>query len=224
MLITDKGKPQTARVRGAWPAVGDMNGVWPGAMGAEMSDLEHRMHGVGLAPSAWVTRCARLVRRGARVLDLACGGGRHACWLAGQGLRVVAVDRDADVLGGLAGVEGVDPRCLDLEAGDWPLKGERFDAVVVTNYLFRPRFDDLLDSLAPGGVLIYETFMVGNERFGRPARPEFLLRPGELLDRVREGFTVVAFEQGIVSRPREAAVQRVCAVKSSGALLALPGA
>ncbi|AYH44579.1 class I SAM-dependent methyltransferase [Azoarcus sp. DN11] len=154
-----------------------------------------------------------LVVPGGAVLDYACGGGRHARLFAAQGFRVVAVDRNAEALATLAGVPGIETRCADLEEGAWPFAGQRFDAVVVTNYLFRPRLGDLLACVAPGGVLIYETFMLGNERFGRPSSPEFLLRPGELLERIGAGFSVVAFEQGVVARPRAAVVQRVCAAR-----------
>lgn len=166
-------------------------------------------------PSPWVTRFAPLIATGGEVLDYASGGGRHARWLAVRGFRVEAADRDGVVLELLAGLPNVQPRVADLETGPWPYAGRRFDAVVVTNYLFRPRLAELLRLLGPGGVLIYETFMVGNERFGKPANPDFLLRPGELLDLVRPGFNVVAFEQGEVAQPRPAVIQRICAVKAA---------
>lgn len=166
-------------------------------------------------PSPWVTRFAPLIARRGEVLDYACGGGRHARWLAARGFRVEAADRDGVVLELLAGLPNVQPRVVDLEAGPWPYAGRRFDAVVVTNYLFRPRLAELPRLLGPGGVLIYETFMVGNERFGKPTNPDFLLRPGELLDLVRPGFHVVAFEQGELAQPRPAVIQRICAVKGA---------
>lgn len=172
--------------------------------------------------SAWVRRFAPLIRSGGAVLDLACGRGRHARWLAARGWRVLAVDRDAEALSGLAGWPGVDTVCADLEGGEWPLAGREFDGIVVTNYLFRPRFAALRACLKPGGVLIYETFMCGNERFGRPANPEFLLRPGELLERLAGAFAVVAFEQGVVQVPRKAAIQRICAVEGGDASWELP--
>lgn len=175
-----------------------------------------------LAPSPWVMRFLPLVTAGGTVLDFACGGGRHARLFAGRGFRVEAVDRDVEALASLREVPGVDVREADLEEAPWPLAGRSFDGVVVTNYLFRPRFDDLLGCVGPGGVLIYETFMLGNERFGRPANPEFLLRPGELLERLGKSFTIVAFEQGIVERPRAAAVQRVCAARRPADGVALP--
>lgn len=175
-------------------------------------------HATTGTPSAWVLRFAALIAPGARVLDYACGGGRHARWLAARGAHVVAVDRDAAAVDGLRGVDGVAPRRLDLEAGDWALAGERFDAVVVTHYLHRPRLAELFELVRPGGVLIYETFMLGNERFGKPSNPEFLLHPGELLARLPAGWSAVAFEQGEVSSPRPAVIQRLCAVRAETAV------
>lgn len=155
-------------------------------------------------------RFATLAPIGGRILDLAAGAGRHTRMLLDMGLQVEAVDRDIAALLPLAG-----PRCevraIDLETGDaWPLDGG-YDAIVVTNYLYRPLLPAIVAALAPAGVLMYETFMLGNERFGRPRNPEFLLRPGELLD-VCTGLTVMAFEQGRVSAPRPAMVQRIAAV------------
>ncbi len=169
----------------------------------------------GPAPSDWVVRFAPLLDRGARVLDYACGSGRHARWLAERGLRVDAIDRDHAALERLQGLEGLRVRELDLEGDIWPLEGECYDAVVVTHYLHRPRFDALLALLRPGGVLIYETFMAGNERFGKPSSLAFLLQPGELIERLRHGWTLVAFEQGEVAVPRPGVIQRVCAVKGN---------
>ena len=182
------------------------------------------LHNEPLAPSAWVERFASLIPAGAEVLDFACGGGRHARWLAQRGLRVEAVDRNAESLASIAGLRGIDVREADLENGPWPYGDKRFDAIVVTNYLFRPRLGAMLDCLAAGGVLIYETFMLGNERFGKPSNPEFLLRPGELLERLHDGYTVVAFEQGEVASPRPAMIQRVCAIRGANATVRLPGA
>ena len=167
------------------------------------------------APSAWVTRWADRVPAGGRVLDVACGKGRHARFFAGRGHPVDAVDRDPDVLVWLAGIPGVTPRCLDIEAGPWPYAGKRFAAIVVANYLHRPLFPHLLAALAPGGVLIYETFAVGNERFGRPSNPDFLLKPGELLEAFRGQLKVIAYEELEVSEPRRAVVQRICAIKDA---------
>lgn len=173
-------------------------------------------------PSPWVQRFSALIQDGGEVLDFACGAGRHARWLALHGFRVEAVDRNADALRALSGVERVQVTEADLEQGAWAYEGRQFDAVVVTNYLFRPRFDALLETVRPGGVLIYETFMHGNAQFGRPGSPDFLLAPGELLHRCTNGWRVVAFEQGIVSVPRPAAIQRICAVRGADAATTLP--
>lgn len=166
-------------------------------------------------PSAWVRRFAALVRPGARVLDVACGRGRHARYLASRGLRVQAVDRDAEALAALAGVPGVSTLQADLEGAPWPFADGGFGAVVVTNYLHRPLFPALLRALAPGAVLIYETFASGQERFGRPSSPAFLLQPGELLGRVA-GLHVVAYEDLLTPAP--ARVQRICALAPEEAL------
>jgi len=170
------------------------------------------MHSPLAAPSAWLTRWTHLIRPGGRVLDLACGSGRHAAWLAGQGFAVLGVDRDAEAVAGLpAGVTG---RVADLEQGSWPLADAgQFDAVVVTNYLHRPLWPHLLDALAPGGLLIYETFAAGNETLGKPSRPDFLLQPGELLDVTRGRLRVVGYEDGTLTAPKAAYVQRICAVR-----------
>lgn len=164
------------------------------------------------APSAWITRWTHLIKPGGRVLDLACGSGRHAAWLAAQQFSVLGVDRDAEVIAALPG--GIEGRVVDLEQGAWPLAGAGpFDAVVVTNYLHRPLWPHLLEVLAPGGVLIYETFAAGNETVGKPSRPDFLLRPGELLDVVRGTLRVIGYEDGTLEVPRTAFVQRICAVR-----------
>lgn len=163
--------------------------------------------------SAWVARFAPLIAADACVLDLACGYGRHARFFAARGNHVVAVDRDAAALATLAGDERIATRALDLEAGRWPLPGERFDAIVVTNYLHRPLLPFLLAALADDGVLIYETFARGNAAYGRPANPDFLLQRDELLQVAAGGLTVVAFEQGFLCPPEPGAVvQRLAAV------------
>lgn len=161
--------------------------------------------------SPWIARFAPLIPAGGDVLDLACGGGRHARLLAGMGYRVEAVDRDADALATLAGVENVTTRCADLEGGPWPYFGRGFDGIVVSRYLFRPTLPNLLGCLNEGGVLIYETFMVGQELYGRPSNPAHLLRAGELLELVRNRFTVLAFEQGEVAGENPQVIQRICA-------------
>jgi SAM-dependent methyltransferase len=165
-----------------------------------------------LAPSAWIAGFAHLVPAQAHLLDLAAGHGRHARLFASRGARVLAVDRDAAALATLAGVHGVETTTADLETGAWPLGDARFDAIVVANYLHRPLFPHLLTALADDGVLLYDTFADGNERFGRPSNPDFLLRAGELLDVVRGRLSVVAFEQGEVGGDRPAVVQRLAAV------------
>jgi len=172
-------------------------------------------------PSLWVARFAPLIRPGGAVLDLACGAGRHARFLAARGHPVTAVDRDAAPLAPLARVARITPVEADLEAGPWPLPGRTFDAVVVTNYLHRPLLPAIAAALAEGGLLLYETFMRGNERHGKPSNPDFLLAPGELLAAFA-GLSVVAFEQGEVAAPRPAVVQRLCAVRGPVDGLALP--
>src|SRR6267142_975969 len=158
-------------------------------------------------PSEWVLRWAQLVERGP-VLDVACGAGRHAILFAERGFEVFAVDRDDQVLPG-----SIHFVKADLEDGSpWPFAGKRFAAIVVANYLHRPLFPRLVESLDEGAVLIYETFMLGNERYGKPSNPDFLLRPGELLELVRGKLRVLAYEDLQVSLPKPAMVQRICAV------------
>lgn len=160
-------------------------------------------------PSSWIVQWAGLVAPGATVLDIAAGGGRHSVLFAERGHRVTAVDRDT---ARLPVRDGVEILAADLEDGSpWPLPGRKFGAAIVANYLHRPLFPALFDALDPGGVLLYETFMVGNERFGRPSNPDFLLRDGELLDLVRGRFSVVAYEARMISEPKMAMVQRIAA-------------
>jgi SAM-dependent methyltransferase len=172
------------------------------------------MHAALASPSPWVERWAPLIARGGRVLDVASGRGRHAIWLAGQGYAVDAVDRDAEAMAALAGLSGVHALCADLENGPWPYTAGTFSAVIVTNYLHRPLFPALIEVLTPSGVLIYETFAVGNERFGTPSNPQFLLKTGELLEHVRGRLKVVAYEDIFSDVPKPALLQRICAVKS----------
>jgi SAM-dependent methyltransferase len=161
-------------------------------------------------PSDWIRRFAPLVAPGGRVLDVACGGGRHTRLFVERGCTVVAVDREPRVDPDLQAHSRVDLRVADLEQGPWPLAGERFDAVVVTNYLHRPLFPHLLAALAPGAVLLYETFAAGNAAFGKPGNPAFLLAPRELLDAFA-ALRVIAFEDGYAESPRPAMVQRIAA-------------
>jgi SAM-dependent methyltransferase len=163
-------------------------------------------------PSDWIRRFAPLVAPGGRVLDVACGGGRHTRLFVERGCAVVAVDREPSLDPLLQAHPRVDLRVTDLEQGHWPLAGERFDAVVVANYLHRPLFPHLLAALAPGGVLLYETFAVGNAAFGKPGNPAFLLAPRELLDAFT-ALRVIAFEDGFEAAPRPAMVQRIAATR-----------
>ncbi len=164
-------------------------------------------------PSPWIVRFAPLVAPGRTVLDLACGAGRHTRFFLGRGHAVTAVDRDVEGLSDLAGTANLQIVQTDLEDGSpWPLPGQRFGAVVVTNYLWRSLLPLIVAAVDEDGVLLYETFAVGNEAHGRPARPEFLLRPGELIEAVQGRLQIVAYEHGRVARPRAAIKQRLCAV------------
>jgi len=161
-------------------------------------------------PSEWVVKCAPHVKRGP-ILDVACGEGRHARFFRDKGFDVVAVDREEN-FSLSAGIEFIR---ADLEdGGPWPFEGREFGAIVVTNYLHRPLFPHLAASLDVGGVLIYETFMLGNERFGRPSNPKFLLRPGELRHAFA-GLQVLDFEEGEFARPKPAMLQRICVLRTS---------
>lgn len=165
------------------------------------------------APSPWIERWAHLIPPQGTVLDVACGRGRHMRYLAQRGLRVTGVDRDGAALAVAASFGTVIE--ADIEQGGWPFaapeQAQSFDAVVVTNYLWRALLPHIVQSVAPGGVLIYETFASGNESVGKPSRPDFLLRPGELLTACA-GLRVVAYEDGFLSAP-ERFIQRVVAVR-----------
>ena len=161
-------------------------------------------------PSGWVRRFAHLVTPGGAVLDVACGGGRHARFFRDRGHKVTAIDRNLD---GMAGVDDMELIEADLEAAPWPLPERRFAGIIVTNYLYRTLLPHLVTALEPdGGVLIYETFAVGQEEFGRPSNPDVLLQPNELLQATLPGLTVVGYEHGIVYAPKPSAVQRIAAV------------
>ncbi len=164
-------------------------------------------------PSDWVCRFIHLAEPEAAVLDLACGAGRHTALFAAAGHPVTAVDRDIYQLGDIAQLDGVEPLQYDLEGeAGWPFEGRRFGAIIVTNYLHRPVLPMLAASLKPDGVLLYETFAKGNEQFGKPSNPDFLLNPGELLDVFADQLAVVAYEHGVQTQPKTAIVQRICAM------------
>lgn len=166
------------------------------------------MHG-SESPSPWVQRWSHLVPAGAPVLDVACGLGRHMRWFAGRGHPVTGVDRSPEAIAAVAPLG--EALQADIEHGPWPFDGRRFGAVVVTNYLWRPLLASIVQAVAPGGVLIYETFAAGNETVGKPSRPDFLLRPGELLAACA-GLRVVAYEDGFLEGPPRF-VQRIAAVR-----------
>lgn len=175
------------------------------------------------APSRWVARFSALIPTDGRVLDVACGGGRHSRMLLDSGRRVTCIDKDTAYVADLQ--DRAEVLTADLEDGSrWPLGERVFDAVIVTNYLYRPLFPALLASVAPGGLLLYETFALGNEQFGRPRNPDHLLRPGELLEVVGPHLQVVAYEAGEEDRgtcPR--VIERICAVRSDTPVM-LPAA
>ncbi len=162
----------------------------------------------------WFSRHAPLIPAGARVLDLACGGGRHARFFAERGHPVTAIDRDLSGVDDLQGDDRFELIEADLEAAPWPLQGRDFAAVVVSNYLWRPRVPDLIALVAPAGLLLYQTFAVGQEALGRPQNRDFLLAPGELLSWLDESFTVVSYESGIEDELR--VIQRVAAIRGAG--------
>jgi SAM-dependent methyltransferase len=162
-------------------------------------------------PSEWVRRWSHLVPPGTAVLDVACGTGRHLRWFQARGHAVTGIDRDP--LAVQAAAQVGEALAADIENGRWPLAGRTFGAVVVTNYLWRPLLPTMVESVAPGGVLIYETFASGNETVGRPARPEFLLRPGELFTACAD-LRVVAYEDGFLNDPARF-VQRITAVRTA---------
>jgi SAM-dependent methyltransferase len=171
-------------------------------------------HG-GEAPSEWVARWAHLIAKGGEVLDLASGAGRHSRFLANLGFHITACDRNAEALASLAGVSRVTTECADLEDGSpWPFRDRAFAGIVVTNYLHRPLFPQIAAALAPGGVLIYETFLSGNERYGKPSNPQFLLKRDELLEAFGRSLAIAGFEQGRVRRDKPALIQRLCAVRA----------
>jgi SAM-dependent methyltransferase len=171
------------------------------------------LHGTEEA-SPWVRRWNHLVPAGGTVLDVACGYGRHMRWFAAQGHPVTGVDRLGEAISSVADLG--ETVLADIENGPWPFTGRTFDGVVVTNYLWRPLLPAIVQSVAPGGVLIYETFAAGNETVGKPSRPDFLLQPGELLRACQE-LRVVAYEDGFLDEPPRF-IQRIAAVRGSAGL------
>lgn len=172
-------------------------------------------------PSPWVLRFAPLVKAGGSVLDLACGGGRHCRYFLEQGHKVVALDRSTNAISDLSSNPACEIVCADLETNDvvfneiGELAGRQFDGIIVVNYLYRPLLNYFLNALAPGGVLIYETFARGNEKFGHPRNPDHLLKSAELLDLVQNELNVIAYEHGLdTNRQRPVVIQRICATKS----------
>ena len=161
------------------------------------------------APSAWITRFAHLVRPQGTVLDLACGMGRHTRYFFESNHALTSVDKSQEATQSVADI--AETITADIENGPWPLAGRSFDGVVITNYLWRPLWPQILASVKPGGVLLYETFGQGNEAYGKPSRPDFLLLPGELLQ-VCAGWVIVAYEHGVLRQP-DRVVQRIAAIK-----------
>lgn len=163
-------------------------------------------------PDPWIVSWLDRLATGSRVLDFACGTGRHARAAAALGLEVVAADHDAQALAAVG--EGVHTVQAELEVAPWPFAAASFDAVIVSNYLFRSRLDLLCGLIRPTGVLLYQTFALGNETFGRPRNPDFLLEPGELLEVAgRNGLHVLAYEDGILGAPPRARIQRMVACR-----------
>lgn len=168
-------------------------------------------------PSEWLLRWAHLMAPGGQVLDVACGPGRHLYWLQAQGFGLTGVDRNAAALANLAPLAAAGAQIVDadIENGPWPFAGRIFDTVLVANYLWRARLHDIAQAVAPGGLLLYETFAQGQESVGRPARSDFLLAPGELLRWAAEaGLRVIAYEDGFIDRPAPRFVQRIVATRA----------
>ncbi len=171
-------------------------------------------HTATTPPSPWVVNYADRVNDGSDILDLACGRGRHTRFFLERGCRVMAIDLNIEGLSDLMGDPGLAVLEVDLENGPWPIGNAEFDAVVVTNYLWRPLFPRIRDAVRAGGLVIYETFAEGNERFGKPSNPDYLLKEGELNDWFSD-WKVLGYEHTEETDPRPAMVQRICAVKPS---------
>ncbi|TFW70372.1 SAM-dependent methyltransferase [Methylotenera oryzisoli] len=166
------------------------------------------------SPSSWIVKFAPLIKSQGLVLDLACGSGRHAKWLAQQGYQVDALDRDPIATSSMQGIDGIRIQLTDLETTEPPSFEHSYDGIIVSRYLHRPILTSLATILKPGGILIYETFMRGNERYGKPSNPDFLLMPDELLNTYSPLLNIISFEQGEVVEPKPAMLQRICAQKN----------
>ena len=165
-------------------------------------------------PLDWVTRFTPLIKTGGTVLDLACGKGRHTHYLADLGYQLTALDRNLSAISKNQNIDSIELIEADLEDGSpWPLGSRKFDAIVVANYLARPLFPAIIGALGEDGVLIYETFSLGNEKHGRPSNPDFLLEPGELFSACSDALRVIAYEEGMLETPAPAVKQRICAIK-----------
>ena len=188
---------------------------------ANNSEKAHHSHQLSISqPSPWILRFAPLVKAGGCVLDLACGAGRHRRYFLEQGYKVVALDLSIDAISDLNSNLACEIICANLETNDavfnelGELAGRRFDGIIVVNYLYRPLLNYFIGALAPGGILIYETFARGNEQFGQPRNPDHLLKRAELLDLAQNELDVIAYEHGInTNRQRPAVIQRICATK-----------
>ncbi|WP_447776245.1 class I SAM-dependent methyltransferase [Variovorax boronicumulans] len=182
-----------------------------------MKDVAIPVH-ASTTPSEWIVRWSHLLAPNATVLDVACGSGRHMQWFAGRGHAATGVDRAPEAVEAAGAFGRV--VAADIESGPWPFAAQRFGAVVVTNYLWRPRMADIVAAVAPGGVLLYETFAAGNETVGKPSRPDFLLQPGELLGACAS-LQVIAYEDGFLPEPARF-VQRIAAVRPGEAAAGAP--
>lgn len=166
-------------------------------------------------PSPWIMKYAPQIKSKGRVLDLACGKGRHAIWLAQQGYLVDAIDRDQNATSSMKGIKNINVLIHDLETSEPPKFTHTYDGIIVSRYLHRPLLSLLADILNPSGIIIYETFMSGNERYGKPSNPDFLLLPDELLTTYAPLLSIIDFEQGEEQEPKPAVIQRICAQKNT---------
>lgn len=166
---------------------------------------------IHLPPSNWVKRFAKKIDKNGKVLDLACGQGRHTSLMLSLGYTTVAADINLSGIDSLNKHKNLELMQVDLEQDPWPFEKKAFSGIIVTNYLHRPLFKNILSALTPNGILIYETFADGNQEYGHPQNANYLLKRGELILKVFPELTILAYEDLIVQKPRPAAVQRVCA-------------